>query len=109
MRECSLRLGFKRGGCAGSTAPRSGGACAVELAEVALRGRTGRTMQRAERRGEAVVRADYATVRARRWRAAAVDRRSALVSSGEWRKKVTDLYPWPRVPSQKFNRYLCRP
>ena len=25
MRECSLRLGFKRGGCAGSTASRSGG------------------------------------------------------------------------------------
>ena len=24
MRECSLRLGFKRGGCAGSTASRSG-------------------------------------------------------------------------------------
>ena len=24
MRECALRLGFKRGGCAGSTASRSG-------------------------------------------------------------------------------------
>ena len=84
-------------------------ACAAELAEVALRGISGRTTQRDERRGEAVVRVDYATVRARRWRVAAVDRRSALVSSGEWRKKVTDLYPWPRVLGQKLNRYLCRP
>ena len=33
-------------------------ACAAELAEVALRGRSGRTTQRAERRGEKVVRAE---------------------------------------------------
>ena len=54
--------------------------CAAELAEVALRGRSGRTTQRAERRGEVVVRADYATVRARRWRAVAVDRRKVMSS-----------------------------
>ena len=76
------------------------------------RGRTTPDRAQRERGGGATMwqqRHDYATVRARRWRAAAVDRRSALVSSGEWRKKVTDLYPWPRVPGQKLNRYLCRP
>ena len=59
---------------------RQAAACAAELAEVALRGRSGRTTQRAERRGEAVVRADYATVRAGRCRVAAVDRRKVMSS-----------------------------
>jgi len=39
-------------------------------------------------------------------------RRSTGGIEEQWRigrKKATVLYPWPRVPGQKFSRYLCRP
>ena len=86
---CSLRLGFKRGGCAGSTASRSGGGVCGGARGGGVAGEkqaddaTGRAQRRSG--GGATMRQqrhNYATVRARRWRAAAVDRRSALVSSG---------------------------
>ena len=39
-------------------------------------------------------------------------RRSTGGMEEQWRigrKKATGLYPWPKVPGQKFSRYLCRP
>ena len=92
---------------------QSGRLCRVDGVEVRRR-RARRSSRRWRCGGEAGGRRNGPSAEekrwcARRWRVAAVDRRSALVSSGEWRKKVTDLYPWPRVPGQKLNRYLCRP
>ena len=76
-------------------------ACAAELAEVALRGRSGRTTQWAEHIGEAVVRADYATVRARRWRAAAVYQRNGGAVEN-WEEEGNGFIPLAKGTGSKI-------